>query len=248
MLRAKIGSTDKPETYLTSTEYLDANHPAVMAESADLTRGANSDVERVERIYYYVRDYLRYDVLESFRYLAEGRRAASDVIEHGVALCMGKANSFVALCRAVGVPARVALQTLESPHMEFVSPEVRALWQVKQRRPLPWHSLGEAFLNGRWVKLDATIDAPTAARLGKPYTQEFDGITDIHTVEGPIVRENGSYADYPPEVGHWYERLARAVIEALNSPEGREKVADDDDLWTGPRLEDVAVRRSAPTI
>ena len=104
---------------------------------------------------------------------------------------------------------------------------------------MPWHSLGEAFLNGRWVKLDATIDAPTAARFGKPYTQEFDGITDIHTIEGPIVRENGSYADYPPEIGQWYERLAYIVLEALNSPEEREKVIDDDDLWAGPEHEDV---------
>ena len=239
MTHAKIGATDEPEMYLASTQYLDADHPLVMAEAVDVTRGANSDVERVERIYYYVRDHLRYDVLESFRYLAEGRRAASDVITHGVALCMGKADSFVALCRAVGVPASVALQTLESPDMEFVNPDVRALWQTKQGRPLPWHSLGEAFLNGRWVKLDATIDASTAARFGKPYTQEFDGITDIHTVEGPIVRENGSYADYPPKVGQWYEGLARAVLEALKSPEDYEKVADDDDLWAGPQLEDV---------
>ena len=130
---------------------------------------------------------------------------------------MGKASSFVALSRAAGVPARVAFQTLESPEKEFLSPEVRALWGGKRGRPLPWHSLGEAFLNGRWVKLDATIDAPTAARLGKPYTQEFDGITDIHTVEGPILRENGSYADYPPEVAQWYEVVATAVLNALDS-------------------------------
>ena len=145
----------------------------------------------------------------------------------------------MALSRAAGVPARVAFQTLDSPEKEFLSPEVRALWGGKRGRTLTWHSLGEAFLNGRWVKLDATIDAPTAARLGKPYTQEFDGITDIHTIEGPIVRENGSYADYPPEIGQWYERLAYIVLEALNSPEEREKVIDDDDLWAGPELEDV---------
>jgi transglutaminase-like putative cysteine protease len=235
---AKNSLTDNADSYLESTEYLDADHPLVAALSDKLTHGAGSDVERVWTIYLYVRD-LRYDVLESFRYLAAGQRSASAVLEHGVAFCMGKASSFVALSRAAGVPARVAFQTLESPEKEFLSPEVRALWGGKRGRPLPWHSLGEAFLNGRWVKLDATIDAPTAARLGKPYTQEFDGITDIHTVEGPILRENGSYADYPPEVGQWYERLARTVLEVLNSPEGRKKIADDDELWEGPQPEDV---------
>src|ERR1700730_5560868 len=238
MMHAKNSVTNNAESYLESTEYLDADHPLVTALAEKLTHGAESDVERIRAIYLYVRD-LRYDVLESFRYLAAGQRSASAVREHGVAFCMGKASSFVALSRAVGVPARVAFQTLDSPEKEFLSPEVRALWGGKRGRPLPWHSLGEAFLNGRWIKLDATIDASTAARLGKPYTQEFDGITDIHTVEGPILRENGSYADYPPEVGQWYEELARTVLEALNSAANRKRIAEDDDLWAGPPLDEV---------
>ena len=242
MMHAQNSVTNNAESYLESTEYLDADHPLVVALAEKLTHGAESDVERIGAIYLDVRD-LRYDVLDSFRYLAAGQRSASAVLEHGVAFCMGKASSFVALSRAAGVPARVAFQTLDSPEKEFLSPEVRALWGGKHGRPLPWHSLGEAFLNGRWVKLDATIDAPTAARLGKPYTQEFDGIADIHTIEGPILRENGSYADYPPEVGQWYEDLARTVLETLNSPESRKKIADDDELWAGPLLEDV-VRRA----
>jgi transglutaminase-like putative cysteine protease len=242
-MHAKNSLTNNADSYLESTEYLDADHPLVAALAEELTHGSESDVERIRPIYLYVRD-LRYDVLESFRYLSAGQRSASDVLEHGVAFCMGKASSFVALSRAAGVPARVAFQTLDSPEKEFLSPEVRALWGGKRGRPFTWHSLGEAFLNGRWVKLDATIDALTAARLGKPYTQEFDGITDIHTVEGPILRENGSYADYPPEVGQWYQDLARTVLEALNSPEGREKIVDDDELWAGPQLEDV-MRRAA---
>jgi transglutaminase-like putative cysteine protease len=241
MMHAKNSVINNADSYLESTEYLDADHPLVVGLAEKLTHGAKSDVERIRAIYLYVRD-LRYDVLESFRYLASGQRSASAVLEHGVAFCMGKASSFVALSRAAGVPARVAFQTLDSPEKEFLSPEVRALWGGKRGRPLPWHSLGEAFLNGRWVKLDATIDAPTAARLGKPYTQEFDGITDIHTIEGPILRENGSYADYPPEVGQWYEELACTVLEALTSLEGRKKIADDDDVWAGPQLEDVARR------
>jgi transglutaminase-like putative cysteine protease len=242
MMHAENSLINNADSYLESTEYLDVDHPLVVGLAEKLTHSAESDVERIRAIYLYVRD-LRYDVLESFRYLAAGQRAASAVLEHGVAFCMGKASSFVALSRAAGVPARVAFQTLASPEKEFLSPEVRALWGGKRGRPLPWHSLGEAFLNGRWVKLDATIDASTAARLGKPYTQEFDGLTDIHTIEGPILRENGSYADYPLEVGQWYEELALTVLVALNSPEGRQQIADDDNLWAGPRLQDV-VRRA----
>src|ERR1700756_1447668 len=218
---------------MESTEYLDADHRLVVTTAGKLTQGAESDVERTRAIYLYVRD-LRYDILESFRYLAAGQRSASAVLEHGVAFCMGKASSFVALSRAAGVPARIAFQTLESPEKEFLSPEVRTLWGGPVGRPLPWHSLGEAFLNGRWIKLDATIDAPTATRLGKPYTVAYDGHTDIPTVEGPVLRENGSYADYPVEVAEWYLQVARKVLDALGSIAAHERVAADDVLWSGP--------------
>jgi len=224
---------------LAPTEYLDADHPLVRGTAAALTRGARSDIERVGSIYVYVRD-LPYDVLASFRYLAQGKHAASDVLDHGVAFCMGKASSFVALSRAAGVPARIAFQTLGSPEKEFLSPEVRELWGGRRGRPLAWHSLGESYLNGRWVRLDATIDPPAAERLDKPYTRSFDGVNDIPTVEGPILRQNGSYADYPPEVARWYEHIAALVLEALDDPAARARVAQDDALWAGPRLQDVA--------
>ena len=242
MAHTTPGTTTDP--YLAATEYFDAEHPLVWATAAELTDGAAGDVERVGHIYHYVRS-LPYDVLASFRYLAEGRRSASDVIEHGVAFCMGKASSFVALCRAAGVPARVAFQTLDSPGMEFISPAVRPLWGGKTGRPLSWHSLGEARLNGHWVKLDATIDPPTAARQGKPYRQDYDGVSDIQTVEGPILRENGSYPDYPPEVATWYESVARSVLHALTSPSTAAEIAGDDALWAGPDLDQVMRRAVA---
>jgi hypothetical protein len=113
-MHAKNSLTNNADSYLESTEYLDADHPLVGALAEKLTHGAETDVERIRAIYLYVRD-LPYDILESFRYLAAGQRSASAVLEHGVAFCMGKASSFVALSRAAGVPARVAFQTLDSP-------------------------------------------------------------------------------------------------------------------------------------
>ena len=216
--------------YLKSTEYIDADHPDVVAKARELTRDCRTDAERLERIYYFVRE-LPYDILASFRYLARGHRRASDVLQAGTAFCMGKASAFVALCRAAGIPARVGFQQLHCPDKPFMSEEVRQLWGD---RTLPWHSLGEAWLDGRWLRLDATIESAVARAKGRPYAQEFDGEHDIPTVEGPIVKELGSYADYPRDVAEWYVAVAREVMATLDRAEARPAVAGDDRLWAGP--------------
>jgi transglutaminase-like putative cysteine protease len=219
------------DRYLEATRFIDSDHPEVVAAARRLTEGCASEREKLERIYYFVRD-MPYDILASFRYLADGKNRASDVLQAGHAFCMGKASSFVALCRATGIPARVGFQQLHCPDKPFMSEEVRRLWGD---RTLPWHSLGEAYLGGKWLKLDATIDAATAAAKGRPYTRQFDGEHDIPTVEGPILKDLDSHADYPAEVADWYEQMAREVMRALAEAEARARVASDDALWSGPR-------------
>lgn len=226
---------DDISRYLEPTRFIDSDHADVIAAARRLAEGCRSEREKVERIYYFVRD-MPYDILASFRYLAAGRRRASDVLHAGHAFCMGKASSFVALCRASGIPARVGFQQLHCPDKPFMSEEVRRLWGD---RPLPWHSLGEAYLGGKWLKLDATIDAATAAAKGRPYTRQFDGEHDIPTVEGPILKDLESHADYPAEVADWYEAMAREVMRALDQSGAEERVASDDALWRGPRPSQV---------
>jgi transglutaminase-like putative cysteine protease len=226
---------DDMREYLQSSEYLDCDHSVVVDTANRVTAGCASETEKVGEIYRFVRD-MPYDIYNSFRYLAEGKRAASDVLEAGHAFCMGKASAFVSLCRAVGVPARIGFQQLHCPDKEFMSDEVRALWRD---RPLPWHSLGEAYLGGRWLKLDATIPANVAQEKGRPYERDFDGKNDIPTVEGPIVKEIGSFADYPADVAQWYERMAKETMEAVASSSAKEKTATNDAFWSGPQAEKV---------
>ena len=221
---------DDMRPYLEPTRLIDSDHPDVVAQARHLTRDCASERERLERIYHFVRD-MPYDILASFRYLAEGKRRASDALHAGHAFCMGKASSFVALCRAAGIPARVGFQQLDCPDKPFMSEEVRRLWGA---RTLPWHSLGEAYLGGRWLKLDATIDTESANAKGRPYSRQFDGEHDIPTVEGPVLRDLESHADYPVEVADWYETMAREVVQALGKAGAQQRMASDDTLWSGP--------------
>src|SRR5215510_139151 len=217
--------------YLEPTRFIDSDHADVIAAARRLTEGCESEREKLARIYTFVRD-MPYDILAAFRYLADGKRRASDVLRAGHAFCMGKASSFVALCRASGIPARVGFQQLHCQDKPFMSEEVRRLWGD---RTLPRHSLGEAYLDGKWLKLDATIDAASAEAKGRPYTRQFDGEHDIPTVEGPILADLESHADYPPDVADWYEAMAREVMRALREADAAQRVASDNALWSGPR-------------
>ena len=73
----------------------------------------------------------------------------------------------------------------------------------------------------------------TAAK-GRPYERQFDGEHDIPTVEGPILKDLESHADYPSEVADWYEMMAREVMRALEQTDAHQQVASDDALWSGP--------------
>jgi len=54
-------------------------------------------------------------------------------------------------------------------------------------------------------------------------------------VEGPILEDLESHADYPADVAEWYETMAREVMRALQEADARERIARDDALWSGPR-------------
>jgi len=83
-----------------------------------------------------------------------------------------------------------------------------------------------------------------AAGRGRPYVRDFDGVNDIPTVEGPIVKEIGSFADYPKDVAEWYERMAREWMAAVTSAHAKQRTATNDGFWSGPEAQ--AVREQRP--
>ena len=217
--------TENMSEYLKSTECINRDHPDIVAKAAELTEGCKDDKEKLGKIYCFVRDF-PYDILASFRYLAEGKRQASDVLHAGKAFCMGKAILFAALCRASGIPSRIGFQQLHCPDKPFMNEEVARIWGD---RKLPRHSLGEACLKRKWLKLDATIDKAFAEQKGRPYIREYDGEHDIPSVEGPLIKDLESQADYPKEVADWYEQVAKEVIKAVEEDRLDSDVLSDKD-------------------
>ena len=88
-------------SYLGPTEYIESDHPEVVAFARRAAAGAESDRQRAVRLYYAVRDGIRYDPWlfsldpEVFR--------ASTTLASGTGFCIPKAILLAAAARALGV-------------------------------------------------------------------------------------------------------------------------------------------------
>jgi transglutaminase-like putative cysteine protease len=186
--------SDEARLFLAPGEYIDSEHPAVVAEAKRLTCNAASPRERARVIYHAVRD-MTYHAddftdLETFR--------ASSVLALGRSYCAGKASLCVALCRATGLPARIAFADVTN-HLSNAR-----LRELMGTDLFAWHGYCEILLDGRWVKVSPTFDAALCERLGvRPL--EFDGLTDAllqaYDGEGRLFmsydRPHGTFHDVP---------------------------------------------------
>jgi transglutaminase-like putative cysteine protease len=202
-----------PEEAMGSTHLIDSAMPLVR-ETAARVAGDSEGAEAVRLLFEHVRDEVAYEMAPTFD---EGRDEwrASATLERGYGFCQQKAVALAALLRARGVPAGIVVQDLQDhkipPHyVEFIG---------SQR--LEMHGLTCAFVDGAWVRLDATL--PRALCDRKRYRLvEYDGRGDAvlpgTDLDGEphfdVVEELGTWPDMPEEI------VERALaLEWLRRPE-----------------------------
>ena len=159
--------TDSDAVFLSPGEYVDSDHPAIRAAAARLAAPGSSPIDKARAFYVAVRDiyynYVDHNDLEVYR--------ASSVLAAGRGYCVGKASLYAALCRASGIPARVAFADVKN---HLATP--RLLERIGTDL-FAWHGFTEVLLEGRWIKASPTFNASLCEKLGvKPL--EFDGASD----------------------------------------------------------------------
>src|ERR1700744_5886363 len=92
------------DAYLRPGALIDSDHPKIV-DYARRVAGEGSPREKALRLYYAVRDGLRYDPYNT-PMKSEAYRA-STTLATGHGYCVNKAGLMAALCRASGIPARV---------------------------------------------------------------------------------------------------------------------------------------------
>jgi len=171
--------------FLVPGEHVDARHPEVVAFAKAHTRGVGDEREAAVRLYYAVRDGIRYDA-----YLAgsspEALRA-SEVLRAGRGWCVSKAVLLAACCRAVGIGARVGFADVRN-HLstarmrEFMGTDV-----------FYYHGYAQLRIESRWVKATPAFNIELCEKMGL-LPLEFDGQND--SLYHPFDREGRQHMEY----------------------------------------------------
>ena len=95
------GISAEARRYLGPSRYVESDHPLIVATAGSLTHGLNSTIDKVFAALKFVVDHLEYDPS------TPPSVGAVEAYESHKGVCEQYARLFTALCRAMGVPARV---------------------------------------------------------------------------------------------------------------------------------------------
>ena len=183
---------------LTPTPYIDSDHPSVVGFARQHTQDARSDIERAVKLYYAVRDGVRYDPY-ALELTVAGLRA-STAVESKRGWCVPKAIMLAACCRAQGIPARLGFADVRN-HLS-----TERLRRFLGTDVFYWHGYTAIELGGKWVKATPAFNIELCEKFRiKPL--DFDGTEDSiyhpFDLDGrehmEYIRFHGEYDDMPLE-------------------------------------------------
>ena len=127
----------------------DSEHPVVAGKAAELAAGKTSEMEKLQNIFYYVRDEIRFGFPPTWDYVR-----ASQTIGYGMGYCNTKATLFLALCKALSIPARVHYGLIDVQIMRGILPSFALMFLPKKGT----HSWMEVQVDGDWKPMDSYIN------------------------------------------------------------------------------------------
>jgi len=217
------------ERYLKATATIDCETSSIKEKAQSLTGGGEQIVEKAKRLFYFVRDEIKYNPYSAL-YPIE----ASATLERGSGFCVQKAVLLVALARATKIPARLGFADIRN----HIIPEKLA--KVLRTDLFVYHGYAELYIEGKWVKATPAFDLKLCQK-NRLIPVEFDGRHDAmlpsHNLDGKIyiqyVEDRGYYDDLPfdtiinlriRDLGDDFNERLKQVIETRKA---RAKIIED---------------------
>ena len=189
---------EQADAELEATSTIESKHPAVVQFTTRQAGEASGDVERAVRLFYAVRDGIRYDPYQ-IDLTIDGMKASTTLeLERG--WCVSKAILLAACCRSLGIPARLGFADVRN-HLS-----TERLRQRMRTDIFYWHGYTEMLLDGKWVKATPAFNIQLCEKFGL-LPLEFDGRNDslYHPFDSAgnrhmeYVHQRGTYTDLPLE-------------------------------------------------
>lgn len=127
----------------------DYDHPKVKSTAQNLTSGLIQPLEKLEKIFDYVRDDIKFGFPPKWDQVK-----ASETIQYGRGYCTTKATLMLALCKAAGISARIHTGLIDVKIMRGIFPDFVFPMMPEQGG----HSWTEVKLNGEWKSIDSYIN------------------------------------------------------------------------------------------
>ena len=134
---------------------VNCDDPAVIAKAQAITAGCTTDWEKSFNIYQYIVTEFSYDYVQIEDNSVVYQDDAAALLRRKIAVCEGFGNTFVSLCRAVGVPAAVSFGIGTT-----ADDAIHGNTIVDDEGPN--HAWACVCLGGKWYHVDPTWDMTNA--------------------------------------------------------------------------------------
>jgi transglutaminase-like putative cysteine protease len=189
-------STATASELLRPTETIESGHPDVVSFARGQIGDTRQDIDQAVRLYYAVRDSIRYDPYQID--LTPAGMKASTTLQTRRGWCVSKAVLLAACCRSVGIPARLGFADVRN-HLS-----TERLREKMGTDIYYWHGYTDMQLDGKWVKATPAFNIELCRKF-RLLPLEFDGLTDslYHPFDEEgnrhmeYVRQRGAYTDLP---------------------------------------------------
>lgn len=189
---------DNREIYLAFTPFMNWADELLQATAREVVGDAVDEIDRAVRLFYYVRDHIRYnpyvDITDAEVY------RASRLLRVKEGFCVPKAILLAAMARWAGIPSRLRFANI----INHLLPE--NLKNLLQGNLIYGHGFCELYLDKRWVMATPAFDRALCEEHNYRLV-EFNGREDAVLPDADIegrkhveyVEYSGSYDDLPLE-------------------------------------------------
>ena len=198
---------EKMRRYLKPTFFMDSDRSEVVAYTQKAIGNAKTDIEKGIRLYYAVRDDIRYNPYD-VNMNPEGFRA-SETLRKGETWCVPKAVLLAACARVAGIPSRLAFADVRN-HLT----SKRLAESMDSHNVFVFHGQAVMYLNGKWTKSTPAFNRSLCEKIDI-FPLEYDGTED--SIFHPFNKNGDKHMEYLKDRGIYddlpYEILIKTMEE-----------------------------------